>query len=121
MQVTKRTASVFTQQPDEVLLILITTLVGPAQRARRLVKSVGRGVVPVHFSNLLSYLRKTSLSMQSPHARPQETRERTAGRMRQADTATRLIKENVRLLLQVQYARGAAMILHAPQGAQAAQ
>ena len=59
----------FAQQPDQTLLTLITARVTarvtvPAQRVRRLVKSVGRGVVPViHFSNLLSYLRKTSLSV----------------------------------------------------------
>ena len=60
----QRIARVFTQQTDETLFILITALVTvPAQRVRRLVKSVGRCVVPVHFSNLLSYLRKTSLSV----------------------------------------------------------
>ena len=60
MQVPQREISVFTQQTDEVLLILILAILYtvPAQRVRRLVKSVGRGVVlvvPVHFSNVPSF------------------------------------------------------------------
>ena len=53
-QVPQRTTSMFAQQTDQNLLTLITAH-ATVQRVRRLVKSVGRGVVPVHFSNVPSF------------------------------------------------------------------
>ena len=61
VQVPQKTISVFAQQTGQNLFILITALdTVPAQRVGFLVKSVVRGVVPVHFSNVLSFLRKTN-------------------------------------------------------------
>ena len=56
VQVPQRNTSVFAQQTDKTLVILIIARV-PAQRVCCLVKSVlrGAGPVPVHFSNVLSF------------------------------------------------------------------
>ena len=122
----QRNISVFAQQPDETLFILITALdTVPAQRVRRLVKSVVRGVVHFHFSNVLSFLRMTSrlLSLYAIAPPPAARYARADHWVHelQADTATWLILEYARLLMHAHYARGAAMILHSPPAAQAAQ
>ena len=66
-----KTASVFAQQPDEVLLVMILAVPAnmvPAQRVRCLVKSVGRGAAPVHFSNVLFFQTFLPFLCQPPSA-----------------------------------------------------